>query len=56
MTEDIQWEIACLKTNLAQTDHQCLKWQEGWLTDEEYAPIKAQREAWRVRIRELEGN
>ena len=28
---------------------------EGWLTDEEYAPTKAQRQQWRERINELEG-
>ncbi len=43
-----------LKKNLADTDYQATKYAEGWLTDEEYAPIKAQRQAWRDEINELE--
>lgn len=47
-------EIERLKNELASTDYMAIKYSEGWYTDEEYAPIKAQREAIRVRIRELE--
>jgi len=46
--------IAHLKQELAKTDYQCLKWSEGWLTDEEYAPIKAQRQHLRDQINALE--
>lgn len=47
-------EIAELKKKLAATDYQAIKYAEGFLTDEEYADIRAQRQAWRDRINELE--
>ena len=47
-------EIDELKTKLRDTDYQATKYSEGWFTEEEYAPIKAQRQAWRDRINELE--
>ena len=48
-------QITELKKQLADTDHQAIKYAEGWLTEEEYTPIKAQREALREQIRSLEG-
>lgn len=50
----IEEQIANLKMQLAATDYLCLKWAEGHITDEEYAPIKAERQALRDRINELE--
>lgn len=47
-------EIAELKSKLDATDYQAIKYAEGFLTDEEYAEMKAQRQAWRDRINELE--
>lgn len=47
-------EIERLKTELERTDYQAIKFAEGWLTAEEYAPIKAQRQVWREQINELE--
>lgn len=47
-------EIAELKANLSATDYQAIKYAEGVLTAEEYAETKAQRQAWRDRINELE--
>ena len=47
-------EIEQLKQRLAETDYKAIKYAEGWYNDEEYAPIKAEREALRERIRELE--
>lgn len=47
-------EIAELKQRLAASDYQAIKYAEGHFTDEEYAPIKAERQAWRNRINELE--
>jgi FtsZ-binding cell division protein ZapB len=44
-----------LKDNLASTDYQAIKYAEGQITEEDYAPIKAQRQAWREEINELEG-
>lgn len=52
--EEIQIEINTCKQLLAQTDYKCLKFAEGALTEEEFAPTHAQREAWRERINELE--
>lgn len=53
-TPDVEAQIAELKANLADTDYQAIKYAEGWLTDEEYEPIKEQRQAWRDEINELE--
>ena len=47
-------EIAELKAKLASTDYQAIKYAEGVLSEEEYADMKAQRQAWRNRINELE--
>ena len=49
-------EIADLKSQLAATDYQCLKWCEGYLTDDEYQPIKEQRQELRDKINELENS
>ena len=43
-----------LKNNLARTDYQAIKHSEGLISEEEYAPIKAQRQAWRDEINQLE--
>ena len=43
-----------LKNKLAATDYKAIKYAEGWLTDEEYAPIKAERQAIRDEINALE--
>lgn len=48
-------EIERLKEQLAATDYKAIKHAEGWLTADEYAPTKAQRQQWRERINELEG-
>lgn len=48
-------EIDGLKALLMESDYKALKYAEGWLTEEEYAPIKAERQRWRERINELEG-
>lgn len=50
----IDEEINELKINLASTDYKALKYAEGWITVEEYAEIKLQRQTWRDRINELE--
>lgn len=48
-------KIAEYKQKLQETDYLALKFFEGWLTEEEYAPIKAQRQAWRDEIGKLGG-
>lgn len=47
-------QIASLKSQLVATDYQCLKWAEGWISEEDYAPIKAARQALRDQINALE--
>jgi hypothetical protein len=51
---ETQKKIAELKAHLSKTDYQAIKFAEGELTEEEFAPIKEQRRAWRVEINELE--
>ena len=46
--------IGELKAELGATDYKALKYMEGWLTEEEYAPVKAQRQEFRDKINELE--
>jgi hypothetical protein len=48
-------EIEALKQKLSDTDYMAIKYAEGWLTSEEYAAIKTQRQGWRERINELGG-
>lgn len=47
-------EIESLKAQLASTDYKAIKFAEGWLTADEYEPIKLQRQSLRDRINELE--
>lgn len=46
--------IEMLKIELASTDYKAIKYAEGWMTEEEYAPIKAERQAIRDEINALE--
>lgn len=50
----ISERIETLKIELASTDYKAIKYAEGWLTEEEYAPIKAQRQSIRDEINALE--
>lgn len=52
--EDRLQEIEALKAQLASSDYKAIKFAEGWLTADEYAPIKAMRQELRNRINELE--
>lgn len=47
-------EITELKKKLADTDYKAIKYTEGEISEDEYAETKAQRQAWRDRINELE--
>lgn len=47
-------EIAQLKHKLAATDYKALKYAEGFIAEEEYAPIRAARQAIRDQINALE--
>ena len=53
---EINRQIRELKQKLFDTDYKAIEYSEGWLTDEEYAEVKAQREEWRKRINELEAS
>lgn len=52
---EIQGEINALKQLLANSDYKAIKHSEGEISEEEYAPIRRQRQTWRRRINELEG-
>lgn len=47
-------QIRELKNYLASTDYQAIKYAEGELSAEEYAPVKEQRRAARAEINQLE--
>lgn len=50
----INGKIHELKFKLAETDYQAIKFAEGLITESDYAEVKAQRQAWRDEINELE--
>jgi len=52
--EELQGEINALISLLKNTDYKALKYAEGAITDADYNAIKAQRQAWRARINEIE--
>lgn len=47
-------KILALKEQLKETDYKAIKYSEGWLTDEEYAETKAERQRIREEINRLE--
>lgn len=51
---EIQGEINALKQLLENSDYKAIKHSEGEMSEEEFAPVREQRQAWRVRINELE--
>lgn len=46
--------ILTYKQYLKDTDYQAIKFAEGEMSAEDYAPIKAKRQKWRRLINELE--
>ena len=52
--EIIMKQIYVLKGKLSETDYKAIKFAEGWISEADYSETKAQREQWRVEIRELE--
>ena len=52
--DEIQRKISEAKAKLSETDYQAIKYFEGFISDADYAPIKAQRQAWRDEINVLE--
>ena len=53
-SEKNRQRIQQLKQYLADTDYQAIKYAEGRMTQEEYAPISNQRQMWRDEINRLE--
>lgn len=52
--DEIQRKIDETKAKLSQTDYQAIKYAEGFISETDYAQIKAQRQAWRDEINALE--
>lgn len=52
--EIIAQQVAELKAELSSTDYKAIKFAEGWISEEDYAPIKAKRQELRDKINELE--
>ena len=52
--ENKKARISELKSKLAKTDYKAIKYAEGLISADEYAPIKAQRQEWRDEINKLE--
>ena len=48
-------QILNLKSQLQSTDYKAIKYSEGWLSEEEYAETKAERQRIRDEINRLEG-
>lgn len=52
--EQKEERIKELKQLLSDTDYKAIKYSEGLISEEEYAEVKAQRQAWREEINQLE--
>ena len=48
------YKISQLKSLLFQTDYKAIKYAEGWVNEEEYLPIKEERQSYRDKINEYE--
>lgn len=53
-TNTAETQIEALKQNLADTDYKAIKYAEGLISEEDYAPTKKQRQQWRNEINLLE--
>ena len=51
---EIKEQINHYKSLLAETDYRAIKYAEGYYTEEQYAPYKAERQACRDAINQLE--
>lgn len=52
--EFLKYNKNSLINKLSTTDYEAIKYAEGWFTEEEYQPIKEERENIRIQIRSLE--
>ena len=46
--------ISELKEGLSKTDYKAIKFAEGWISEQDFAPVKQLRQALREEINELE--
>ena len=53
---EINRQINEYKDKLRETDYKALKYFEGFISEEEYKPIKEERQTYRDKINELENN
>lgn len=51
---EVAGQINALKQLLVQTDYQALKFSDGAMAEDEYAPVRQRRAEWRAKINELE--
>ena len=54
LKDQYRLEITQLKKQLSDTDYKAIKYAEGQISEEGYAPIRIQRQSYRDRINELE--
>lgn len=54
MSVETESRIAFLKAELAETDYLCLKFTDGALSEDEYAPIRQKRAEYRAEINKLQ--
>ena len=52
--DEVQRKIDETKAKLSQTDYQAIKYAEGFISETDYAPMKALRQAYRDEINRLE--
>ena len=52
--DEVQRKISGIKAKLSQTDYQAIKYAEGFISETDYAPMKALRQAYRDEINRLE--
>ena len=52
--DEIQRKIDEAKAKLSETDYQAIKYAEGFISETDYAPMKALRQAYRDEINRLE--
>ena len=54
--DNILAQIETLKKNLINSDYKAIKYAEGQISEEDYQPIKQQRQNWRNEINNLESH
>ena len=53
-TPSVEEQIKVLKQILSDSDYKAIKYAEGWISEEDYAPIKNERQAIRDKINLLQ--